>query len=137
MQVITYTNDEGVTSIVVPTQEGLDKLGLEAIAKKDVPQGKAYEVIDSITLPQDREFRNAWVGTKEVKVDFDKAVGVTKERLRLERQPKLEALDVEVLKNINNTKKLEEIESEKQNLRDITKEADKAKTLDELKAIKV
>lgn len=137
MQVITYTNDEGVTSIVVPTQEGLDKLGLEAIAKKDVPQGKDYEVIDSITLPQDREFRNAWVGTKEVKVDFDKAVGVTKERLRLERQPKLEALDVEVLKNINNTKKLEEIESEKQNLRDITKEADKAKTLDELKAIKV
>lgn len=137
MKVITYTNDNGITSIVIPTQDALDELGIEGVAQKDVPQGKSYEVIQSSALPKDREFRNAWTGYKEVKVDFDKAVDLTKERLRAERQPKLEALDVEVLKNINNTKKLEEIEAEKQKLRDITLEAEKAKTLDELKAIKV
>lgn len=71
------------------------------------------------------------------KVNLDKAKEITKEKLREERNPLLEALDLEALKNVGNPEVLAEIEIKKQALRDITKEADKAKSVDELKRIKI
>ena len=52
--------------------------------------------------------------------------------LRAERLPLLQALDVEVMKNITNEIKLVEIELEKQKLRDITIKIDDLNTVDEL-----
>ena len=68
-------------------------------------------------------------------INFDKAKDITKERLRAERKPLLEALDVEMMKNWGDTNKLSEIDTKKQILRDATKLADDATSIDELKAI--
>ena len=70
-------------------------------------------------------------------VNFDKAKDITKDRLREERKPLLEALDVEMMKNWGNQEKLAEIDAQKQVLRDVTKLVDDDQTLDELKSLKV
>lgn len=72
-----------------------------------------------------------------ITVDIPKAQEITKNRLRAERYPELLKLDVETMKNITNPEKLAEIETEKQRLRDITKQVDYLTTVEELKAIKV
>ena len=54
---IVYQNDEGGISIIVPTDCGLT---IEEIAAKDVPAGKAYNIVDVSEIPPDRTFRGAW-----------------------------------------------------------------------------
>jgi hypothetical protein len=54
---IIYKNDEGGINIIVPADCGLT---IEEIAAKDVPQGKAYNIVDVSDIPEDRTFRNAW-----------------------------------------------------------------------------
>ena len=71
-----------------------------------------------------------------IKIDIAKAQSITKDRLRAERKPLLEALDVEVMKNITNAAALQEIEVEKQRLRDITLQVNNLTTVEELKLIK-
>jgi len=56
-QRIVYQNDEGGISIIVPAECGLT---IEEIAAKDVPTGKAYNIVDVSEIPTDRTFRNAW-----------------------------------------------------------------------------
>jgi hypothetical protein len=56
-QRIIYQNDEGGISIIVPADCGLT---IEEIAAKDVPTGKAYNIVDVSDIPEDRTFRNAW-----------------------------------------------------------------------------
>jgi hypothetical protein len=55
---IVYQNDEGGISIIVPAEEC--GLTIEEIAAKDVPTGKAYNIVDVSEIPTDREFRGAW-----------------------------------------------------------------------------
>jgi hypothetical protein len=57
-QVIIYPNDEGWLSIVSPAPEC--GISIEEIARKDVPAGKPYHIIDSSLLPEDNIFFNAW-----------------------------------------------------------------------------
>jgi hypothetical protein len=59
---IIYPNDEGGVSVIVPS----DNCGLsvEDIARKDVPSGKAYQIVDVADVPSDRSFRNAWTYTE-------------------------------------------------------------------------
>ena len=54
---IVYQNNEGGISIIVPADCGLT---IEEIAAKDVPTGKAYNIVDVSEIPTDRTFRNAW-----------------------------------------------------------------------------
>ena len=54
---IVYQDDEGRINIIVPADCGLT---IEEIAAKDVPQGKAYNIVDVSEIPTDRTFRNAW-----------------------------------------------------------------------------
>jgi hypothetical protein len=54
MQVIIYPNDDSTVSIVVPAPEFADQI--EAIAAKDVPQGKPFRIIDSSEIPQGDAF---------------------------------------------------------------------------------
>lgn len=63
--VIVYSGDNAVMAIVVPTEEAISILGIDAIAKKDVPFGKRYKIIDRSLIPQSREERNAWIITDE------------------------------------------------------------------------
>jgi hypothetical protein len=57
---IIYKNDDGGVSIIVPTPEYLQNHTIEEIAKKDVPAGKSYQIVDVSNIPTDRTFRNAW-----------------------------------------------------------------------------
>ena len=72
-----------------------------------------------------------------IKINFDKAVEITKERLRAERAALLEAQDVAFQRALESGADTAAIVAEKQRLRDITNLADEATTLDELKAIEL
>ena len=71
-----------------------------------------------------------------IKINFDKAKDITKNRLREERSPLLQKLDVDFQRALEAGADTSAIVSEKQRLRDITKLADEAQTLDELKALR-
>lgn len=71
-----------------------------------------------------------------IQIDLSKAKNITKDRLRAERTTLLQALDIEMMKNLSDAEKLAEIEAEKQRLRDITLVVDTLNMIDELKAIK-
>ncbi len=58
MKRIVYKNNEGGFSIIIPFL-GCG-LSIEEIAKKDVPSGVPYKIIDTDDIPQDRTFRDAW-----------------------------------------------------------------------------
>jgi hypothetical protein len=57
---IIYLQDDDTIACIVPTPEALRTMTIEQIAKKDVPTGKAYKIIEDNELPNSREFRNAW-----------------------------------------------------------------------------
>ena len=68
-----------------------------------------------------------------IRIDFDKAVIITQQRLRAERKPLLEAQDVLYMRATEQNQDTTSIVAEKQRLRDITKIT--VTTLDELKGL--
>lgn len=70
-------------------------------------------------------------------INFNKAKDITKDRLRYERIPLLQAQDIAFQKALEQGGDTSAVVAEKNRLRDITKLADTATTLDELRAIKV
>lgn len=68
-------------------------------------------------------------------VDINKAKDITKDRLRAERKPLLEAQDVLFQRALESNADTTAIVAEKQRLRDITTLVDTANTVDELKAL--
>ena len=68
-----------------------------------------------------------------IRIDFDKAVIITQQRLRAERKPLLEAQDVLYMRATEQNQDTTAIVAEKQRLRDITKIT--VTTLDELKGL--
>ena len=72
-----------------------------------------------------------------ITINLNKAKDITKDRLRDERRPLLEAEDVKFMQAQETESDTTAIVAEKQRLRDITKKADTCKTTDELKALKV
>ena len=69
-----------------------------------------------------------------ITVNIDKAKDITKDRLREERKPLLEAQDVLFQRALETSEDTSAIVAEKQRLRDITNTVDSMTTLDELKA---
>jgi hypothetical protein len=72
-----------------------------------------------------------------ITVNLDKAKAITKDRLRAERTPLLQAQDVAFQRATETGADTSAIVAEKQRLRDITTLADSATTLEELKAISI
>ena len=74
-----------------------------------------------------------------ITINIDKAKAITKDRLRAERTPLLQKLDVDYQRadEAADAAKKAEVVAEKQRLRDITQLADAATTLEELKDLKV
>jgi len=68
-------------------------------------------------------------------IDINKAKEITKDRLRVERKPLLESLDVAFQRALESNADTSAIVAEKQRLRDITKQVDTATTLDELRGL--
>jgi hypothetical protein len=60
MKRIIYQNNDGGVSIIIPTPEALQTLTIDDIAKKDVPAGVPYKIVDASDIPEDRTFRGAW-----------------------------------------------------------------------------
>jgi len=70
-------------------------------------------------------------------VDINKAKDITKDRLRAERKPLLEAQDVAFQRALETSADTSAIVAEKQRLRDITQLVDTMTTVEELKALEV
>ena len=70
-----------------------------------------------------------------ITININKAKDITKERLRIERKPLLEAQDVLFMQAQESGADTTAIVAEKQRLRDITNAVDSCTTTDELKAI--
>jgi hypothetical protein len=70
-----------------------------------------------------------------ITINLDKAKDITKERLRAERKPLLEAEDIKFMQAQESGGDTKAIVAEKVRLRDITKKADDCKTLEELSAL--
>ncbi len=68
-----------------------------------------------------------------VQVNITKAKDITKDRLRDERKPLLEAQDVAFQRALETNEDTTAIVAEKQRLRDITNQVDTMTTVDELK----
>lgn len=54
---VIYAKPDGGVAILIPTGE----LPIEEVARKDVPQGVPYKIIEDSAVPTDRTFRDAWV----------------------------------------------------------------------------
>jgi hypothetical protein len=72
-----------------------------------------------------------------ITVNITKAKDITKDRLRQERTPLMEALDVEFMKAQEQGTDTTAIVAEKQRLRDITNQVDSMTTVEELKGATV
>ena len=55
---IIYKKDDGIVAVIVPIIES--GLTVEQIAKKDVPTGLKYKIVDVSEISSDRTFRGAW-----------------------------------------------------------------------------
>jgi hypothetical protein len=71
-----------------------------------------------------------------ITINLNKAKVITKDRLRAERTPLLQAQDVAFQRALESDADTTAIVAEKQRLRDITNLADQATTLEELKELK-
>ena len=58
MAKIIYQTTDGGVAVITPAPNC--KQPIEAIAKKDVPAGLAYKIVEDSYVPTDRTFRNAW-----------------------------------------------------------------------------
>ena len=72
-----------------------------------------------------------------ITISIPKAKDITKDRLRLDRKPLLEVQDVLFMKAQESGADTTDIVTEKQRLRNITKDADACTTTDQLKALSV
>ena len=136
-KVIVYTNESGGVSVTYPAPEYLETHTIEDVLAKDCPEHAV--IYDASELPEaDADFFDAWeLVDGVVLVNFSKAVSLTKDRLRAERAPLLQAQDVAFQRALESGADTSAIVAEKQRLRDITALADQATTLDELRAITV
>lgn len=85
---IVFKNKDGTVGIITPTKEILRKLTIEHVAKKDVPAGLPWRIVQDHHIPQDREFRDAWTDdypTHTIDVHLPKAKEIFMSRVRVKR----------------------------------------------------
>lgn len=90
-------------------------------AKKYVPDGLGYAIIDDTDFPADRDFRDAWVfDAGSIQADVNMAREVSLKRKRLAREPLLADLDLQFMQALEKGEDTRAIATEKQTLRDST-----------------
>jgi len=65
MSKIIYLQENGVVAIISPLFNDINPATnkiytIEEIAKKDVPTGKKYKIVEDSDISSDRSFRDAW-----------------------------------------------------------------------------
>ena len=130
-QVIVFTNENGGVSVCYPTGE----VPIEQVQVKDTPAGSI--IMENDDLPNDdNDFFNSWeLNNGIVSVNLSKAKEQTKDRLRLEREPLLQAQDVLFQRALENGTDTTAIVAEKNRLRDITSLADTCTTTQQLREL--
>ena len=68
---IVYPNDTGGVSVIIPSPNWVGTM--EELAAKDVPNGKAYKIVEDSAVPTDRAFRDAWEYTANAAVEKSSA----------------------------------------------------------------
>ena len=131
-QRIIFQNESGGVSVIIPTGE----LPIEEVAKKDVPVGVPYEIVDFLAIPSDRTFRNAWVmGDCCVEHDIDKCKELAHDKRRAKRAEEFAPHDDVIMKQIPGADAVE-AEAARQKIRDkyaaVQDAIDAASTVDEL-----
>ena len=96
---IIYKNESGGVSILHPTDEALSFMAIDEIAKKDVPTGVKYKIVEDSEVPTDRTFRDAWevdiMGRwRMINVNLDKAKDIAHTFRRNQRAELFKPLDV-------------------------------------------
>lgn len=139
-QRIIYTRDDGGMSVVIPSPNW--KGSMQALAAKDIPAGRTYQIVEDTEIPQDRTYRNAWKeGEKAIDIDMPKAREIFLNTVRVNRDAKLAELDVEVVKAVEKGESTTALATEKQRLRDLpatlSVELEKCKSVEDFKKIKV
>ena len=66
---IIYQTDDGGVAIITPTQDALTFMNIDEIAKKDVPTGVKYKIVEDSYLPVDRTYREAWTIDEAILTD--------------------------------------------------------------------
>lgn len=132
MAVIIYTNSNGNVSVCTPTGD----LSIDKVLERDCPPGAI--IVNEEVLPAEYDdFFDAWrLNNGTVTVDFEAAKELTKARLRIEREPLLQAQDIAFQRALETNEDTIPIIGEKTRLRNITQLVDMVNTLEELRAIK-
>lgn len=66
---IVFLNSDGSIGIIHPTAEALAIMTMQEIARKDVPTGLSYKIIQDNEIPSDRTFRDAWTVDPSTLID--------------------------------------------------------------------
>lgn len=122
-----YDQGNGMVSEIYPAPEARragegDAAFVSRIAVRDAPSGAPLRLVTLQQLP-DGDFRDAWrFGAQEPTIDMDHAKEIQKGKWRVAREPLLKALDVEMLRAVeeDDKVKLARIAKDKQDLRDVT-----------------
>ena len=97
MKRIIFQNESGGVSVIIPSGE----LSIEQVAKKDVPAGVPYEIVDVSEVPSDRTFRGAWVmGDCCIDHDLDKCKAIGHDCRRAARAEEFKPYDEIIAKQI-------------------------------------
>ncbi len=115
--VIIYQDTDGLA--VIHPAEGITMEQLVAT----VPAGASYIALPADQLPEDRYFRDAWkLEDGELVIDVEAAKEIQRDVWRKMRKPKLDALDLEFMRAIEQADSVRqaEITAEKNALRDVT-----------------
>lgn len=60
---ILYKMDDGGVAIIIPSPNWSGTI--DELARKDVPTGKPYKIVDVSEVPSDRTWRDAWTVDEE------------------------------------------------------------------------
>lgn len=131
-----------------PDPDGLIKVDLILIGVNDdqIPEqvlaniDKTYNarIFDESEFPFNLGELPFWkYDGQTIEYDLEMFREAVRNRLRSERQPLLEKLDVAFMMALENGASTQEIVTEKKRLRDITSLADTVNTIDELRSLKV
>lgn len=115
-QVIIYPEANNAVSVVIPFPGYLVDHTIEDVAKKDVPKGLPYRIVNRAELPQHIVFRGAWE-YEPLQINPDKAKIIAHGIRRQKRSEEFAPLDDLISKKIPNVNE-GEIERQRQQIRE-------------------
>ena len=119
-QVIWNDSNTGYTCVMVLSDNC--KRTVEEIAKKDVPEGETYYILDKADVPTDDTYWEAvnYSPSNGFTWDIAKSKEIQKGMIRTAREPKLQELDVQFQRALESGASTSSIVTQKQALRDAT-----------------